>query len=166
MERAAVTVRPARPEDARVICDIYNEGIEDGDATLETRLRTGDEQRAWLESRSERHPVVIAERDGAIVGWGSLNAFNPRPAYDHVTEFSVYVARAARGAGVGRRVLEELIDIAGGIGYHKMVLAAFLWNAAGMALYERMGFRRVGVYREQGMLGGRWVDTVVMEKLL
>jgi len=112
MERAAVTMRPARPEDAQAICDIYNEGIEDGDATLETRLRTGDEQRAWLESRSERHPVIVAERDGAIVGWGSLNAFNPRPAYDYVTEFSVYVARSARGSGVGRRVLEELIDIA------------------------------------------------------
>ena len=166
MERAAVTMRPARPEDAQAICDIYNEGIEDGDATLETRLRTGDEQRAWLESRSERHPVIVAERDGAIVGWGSLNAFNPRPAYDHVTEFSVYVARSARSSGVGSRLLEELIAIAGDIGYHKMVLAAFVWNTAGMALYERKGFRRVGVYREQGMLGGKWVDTIVMEKLL
>jgi len=166
METATLTIRPALSEDAQAICDVYNEGIEDGDATLETRLRTCEEQRAWLESRSERHPVVVAERDGAIVGWGSLNAFNPRPAYDHVTEFSVYVARTARGSGVGRYVLEELIAMAGAIGYHKMVLAAFLWNAGGMALYERMGFRRVGVYREQGMLGGKWVDTVIMEKLL
>ena len=166
MEKTEVTVRPARSEDARAICDIYNEGIEDGDATLETRLRTGDEQRAWLESRNERHPVIVAGRDGAIVGWGSLNAFNPRPAYDHVTEFSVYVARSGRGSGVGRVVLEELITTARAIGYHKMVLAAFLWNTAGMALYERVGFRRVGVYREQGMLGGKWVDTVIMEKLL
>lgn len=166
METVAVTIRPARSEDAQAICDIYNEGIEDGDATLETRLRTGDEQRTWLAARSERHPVVVAERGGAIVGWGSLNAFNPRPAYDHVTEFSVYVARSARGSGVGRVVLEELVVIAGVIGYHKMVLAAFLWNAPGMALYERVGFRRVGVYREQGLLEGKWVDTVIMEKLL
>lgn len=166
MQTASVSVRPALSADAQAICDIYNEGIEDGDATLETRLRSVEEQRAWLESRSERHPVVVAERDGAIVGWGSLNAFNPRPAYDHVTEFSVYVSRSARGTGVGRRVLEELIAAATGIGYHKMVLAAFDWNAPGMALYERMGFRRVGVYREQGWLNGRWVDTVIMEKLL
>ena len=117
-------------------------------------------------SASSGAPVIVAERDGEILGWGSLNSFNPRAAYDHVTEFSVYVARSARGAGVGRRVLEALITTAREIGYHKMVLAAFEWNTPGMVLYERMGFRRVGVYREQGMLDGRWVDTVVMEKLL
>jgi len=166
MGATSVAIRPARSVDAQAICDIYNEGIEDRVATLETRLRTGDEQRAWLESRDERHPVVVAEREGTVVGWGSLNAFNARPAYDYVSEFSVYVARSARGAGVGRSLIESLIAAARDIGYHKMVLAAFDWNAAGIALYERMGFRRVGVYREQGWLDGRWVDTVIMEKLL
>jgi len=161
-----IAIRAARSEDARAICDIYNEGIEDGDATLETRLRGVDEQRAWLGSRDQRHPVVVAERRGAVVGWGSLNVFNPRPAYDHVTEFSVYVARACRGTGVGSGLLRKLIVLAGDMGYHKMVLAAFDWNTAGIALYERMGFRRVGVYREQGLLDGRWVDTVIMEKIL
>ncbi len=166
MSTAPVAIRPARSDDAQAICDIYNEGIEDGDATLETRLRTSDEQRAWLESRSERHPVVVAERAGSVVGWGSLNLFNRRPAYDHVTEFSVYVARSSRGTGVGRSLLENLVESARVIGYHKMVLAAFDWNTAGVALYKRMGFRQVGIYREQGLLNGRWVDTVIMEKLL
>ena len=110
--------------------------------------------------------MVVAERAGSVVGWGSLNLFNPRPAYDHVAEFSVYVARLSRGTGVGRSLLENLIASARVIGYHKMVLAAFDWNTAGVALYERMGFRQVGIYREQGLLNGRWVDTVIMEKLL
>jgi phosphinothricin acetyltransferase len=102
-----------------------------------------------------------------ILWWlGSLNRFNPRPAYDHVTEFSVYVARSSRGTGVGRSLLENLVESARVIGYHKMVLAAFDWNTAGVALYKRMGFRQVGIYREQGLLNGRWVDTVIMEKLL
>ena len=166
MGAVSVAIRPARSGDARAICEIYNEGIEDRIATLETRLRTSDDQRAWLESRDERHPVMVAERDAAVVGWGSLNEFNPRPVYDTVSEFSVYVARSARGAGVGRKLLEKLIVVARDIGYHKMVLAAFEWNTAGIALYERVGFRRVGVYREQGLLDGRWVDTVIMEKLL
>jgi len=166
MGAASVAVRVARSDDAQAICDIYNEGIEDGVATLETRLRSSDEQRAWLESRDDRHPVVIAERDARVVGWGSLNVFNPRPAYDHVADFSVYVARSARATGVGRSLLDYLIALARDIGYHKMILAAFDWNTAGMALYERSGFRRVGIYREQGLLNGRWVDTVVMEKLL
>jgi phosphinothricin acetyltransferase len=129
-------------------------------------LRSAEEQRAWLEARDDRHPVLVAERAGTVLGWGSLNVFNPRAAYDHVADFSIYVARAARGAGVGRGLLEGLIDTARIIGYHKMVLAAFEWNTAGIRLYERAGFRRVGVYREQGRLDGRWVDTVIMERIL
>lgn len=166
MHATSIVVRPARSDDASVICDIYNQGIEDRIATLETRLRTSEEQRAWLASRDPRHPVMVAERDGRIVGWGSLNVFNPRAAYDHVADFSIYVARTARGTGVGRGLLDALIAAARDIGFHKMVLAAFEWNTTGIKLYERAGFRRVGVYREQGRLDGRWVDTVIMEKLL
>lgn len=166
MGAESVAVRPARSDDARAICEIYNEGIEDRVATLETRLRTADEQRDWLDARDARHPVLVAERDARVIGWGSLNVFNPRAAYDHVADFSIYVARSARGAGIGARLLESLIALARDIGYHKMVLAAFEWNTPGIAMYERAGFRRVGVYREQGLLDGRWVDTVIMEKLL
>ena len=159
-------IRPARLDDASAICDIYNQGIEDRLATLETRLRSAEEQRGWLEARDDRHPVLVAERAAAVLGWGSLNVFNSRAAYDHVADFSIYVARAARGAGVGRRLLDGLIETARVIGYHKMVLAAFEWNTAGMRLYEGAGFRRVGVYHEQGRLDDRWVNTVVMEKIL
>jgi len=102
----------------------------------------------------------------ATTGWASLNRFNPRPVYDHVADLSVYVDRAWRGHGVGRALLGALIERARAIGYHKMVLAAFPDNAAGMALYSSVGFTRVGVYREQGWLDGRWVDVVVMEQLL
>lgn len=166
MRDDVVSIRPARFDDAAAICEIYNQGIEDRLATLETRPRSAEERREWLASRDVRHPVLVAERGGTVLGWGSLNVFNPREAYDHVADFSIYVARAARGTGVGRRLLDELIETARRIGYHKMVLAAFDWNAAGMRLYERAGFSRVGVYREQGHLDGRWVDTVVMEKIL
>ena len=129
MGTESITIRSARLDDAAVICAIYNQGIEDGDATLETRLRSAEEQREWLASRDERQPVLVADREGSIVGWGSLNAFNPRAAYDHVSDFSVYVARASRGAGIGRELIEKLVETARDIGYHKMVLAAFEWNA-------------------------------------
>src|SRR5205823_13305184 len=84
------------------------QGIEDRLATLETELRTPEERREWLAARSERHPVIVAEHDGRIAGWGSLNVFNARPAYGHVADFSVYVERAWRGKGVGRVLLERL----------------------------------------------------------
>jgi phosphinothricin acetyltransferase len=159
-------IRDARPDDAAAIARIYNQGIEDRLATLETQLRTPDERAAWLAARGPRHPVLVAVDDGAVVGWGSLNAFNPRPAYDHVADFSVYVAREARGRGIGDALLTALEAHAQDLAYHKLVLAAFPHNAAGMRLYERHGFATVGVYREHGMLDGRWVDVVIMEKIL
>jgi phosphinothricin acetyltransferase len=161
-----VTIRAAGPADADAIAVIYNEGIEDRVATLETETRSVDERRRWLAARGPRHPVVVGEMDGQVVGWGSLNSFNPRPAYDPVADFSVYVGRAWRGRGVGHRLLEALIARARELGYHKLVLAAFPFNAAGITLYRRLGFVEVGVYREQGQLDGKWVDVVVMERLL
>ena len=162
----SLTVRPADDGDVPAITRIYNDGIADRVATLETEQRTEDERRAWLAARGPRHPVLVAERGDEVVGWGSLNAFSPRPAYRFVADFSVYVDRAARGSGVGGVLLAALIAEARRLGYHKLVLAAFPFNEAGMRLYRRFGFREVGVYREQGVLDGRWVDTIVMELLL
>lgn len=177
-------VRPATEADAAAICLIYNQGIEDRLATLETELRTPDERRQWLRARSPRHPVIVAERaepatasnrpptpvpDQAAptpMGWGSLNVFNAREAYRHVADISVYVERQWRGKGVGRVVLARLVELGREHGFHKLVLSAFPFNQAGVALYERLGFRTVGIYKEQGLLDGTWVDTIIMERLL
>lgn len=162
-----VRVRAAAERDVPAITRIYNAGIEDRLATLETEPRDEAERAAWLAARSERHPVLVAvdERDEALA-WGSLNSFNPRPAYRHVADFSIYVDRGVRGRGVGSALLAALIDAARGLGYHKLVLAGFPFNEAGVALYRKFGFREVGVYREQGVLDGRWVDVILMERLL
>jgi phosphinothricin acetyltransferase len=191
-------VRPATPPDAAAIAHIYNQGIEDRLATLETELRTPEERRQWLSARTPRHPVIVAETTEpgtaepktisnrpptslaglagpattvpattvAIAGWGSLNPFSARAAYGYVADFSVYVERGWRGKGVGRVLLARLIELGREHGYHKLVLSAFPFNKPGMALYEKLGFRTVGIYHEQGMLDGQWVDTIIMEKLL
>jgi phosphinothricin acetyltransferase len=161
-----LTLRDATGDDAAAICSIYNQGIQDRLATLETEERTPEERRAWLGARGPRHPVLVAVADAAVLGWASLNAFNARRAYDHVADLSIYVERGWRGRGVGRRLLEALVARARALGYHKLVLSAFPLNEAGMQAYRRAGFREVGIYREQGLLDGKWVDTVVMEKIL
>jgi len=162
-----VLIRDATLEDAGAIARIYNQGIEDRDATLETELRSPEERAEWLRAHGPRHPVLLAVDDaGSVLGWGSLNSFNPRRAYDHVADFSLYVAREHRGRGIGGALLGALETRARSLGYHKLVLAAFPTNLPGKRLYERHGFALVGVYHEQGMLGGRWVDVMVMEKIL
>ena len=195
----AYRLRLAVAADAEAICRIYNQGIEDRVATLETELRTPDDRRQWLASRSPRHPVIVAETaefivagtvgpaltegglrqtrpgsasadspssQGGPIGWASLNVFNAREAYRFVADISVYVERGWRGKGVGRVLLEKLTGLGRAHGYHKLVLSAFPGNAASMALYTKLGFRTVGIYHEQGQLDGKWVDTIVMEKLL
>ena len=184
-------LRLATASDAEAICRIYNQGIEDRVATLETELRTPDERRQWLASRSSRHPVIVAEPEGlsadaepgraslrppsvqagltvpaTTIAWASLNVFNARESYRFVADISVYVERSWRGKGVGRALLEKLTELGRQHGFHKLVLSAFPDNAGGMALYAKSGFRTVGIYHEQGQLDGKWVDTIVMEKLL
>lgn len=162
-----VTIRTASPADAPAIAAIYNQGIEDGVATLETVLRDAEERDAWMAAKSSRHPVLVAtDSDGTVVGWASLNQFNPRPVYDHVVDISVYVERGQRGKGIGDKLIKALDVRARELGFHKMVLAAFPTNTPGMRLYQRNGFSTVGIYHEQGRLDDRWVDTILMEKLL
>jgi phosphinothricin acetyltransferase len=165
-EAGALTTRDAAAGDAAAIAEIYNQGIADRQATLETEPRSAEERQTWLAERDTRHPVLIALDAGHVVGWASLNRFNPRAAYDHVADLSVYVDRDQRGHGIGHVLLSALEERARQIGYHKLVLAAFPTNTAGRKLYERRGFREVGTYREQGLLDGRWVDVLLMEKLL
>ncbi|HEY7292850.1 MAG TPA: arsinothricin resistance N-acetyltransferase ArsN1 family A [Vicinamibacterales bacterium] len=166
-----VALRRARDADARAIAAIHNQGIIDRMATLDTTLRTDDGTREWLAKRGPRHPVIVAVEtargvaDQQVVGWASLNPYNPRPAYDHAADFSVYVERSARHQGVGRQLLHHLVATARELGFHKMVLAALARNEAGIALYERCGFVRVGVYREMGQLDGEWVDVLLMEQI-
>src|SRR5205809_252260 len=115
------SVRLATPSDAEAICRIYNQGIEDRLATLETELRTPDERRAWMAGKSSRHPVIVAENErGEVVGWGSLNAFNARDAYRHVADISVYAERGYRGKGVGSALLSRLIELGRQHGFHKL----------------------------------------------
>jgi L-amino acid N-acyltransferase YncA len=161
-----VTIRAATAADVEAICAIHNQGIADRIATLDMPLRTPADTRAWLTERGPRHPVIVAELDVTVVGWGSLNRFNSRAVYDLVADFSVYVERRWRGKGIGGQLLDRLVDLARVHAYHKMVLAALALNSAGIALYTRAGFTRVGIYHEQGQLDGKWVDVVIMEKIL
>lgn len=161
------TTRGAIPEDIPSITTIYNEGIEDKIATLETRLRTKDEMRSWLIDRSDKHKVVVGEdKKGVILGWASLNQFNSRCCYSGVADISIYVKREMRGKGVGKGLLNFLTEVGKEQGFHKLVLSMIDSNISGKKLYLSSGFREVGTYINQGIIDGKWVNITIMEKLL
>ena len=160
-----VTIRPAGPSDAPTIADIYNEGILDRSATFETQPRTADDMLGRL-AESERFPMLVAVEDGVVRGWAALSIYRSRPCYAGIAEFSIYLDRAARGRGVGRQLLDALIDAARHRGYWKLVSRVFPFNTASRALCKSCGFREVGIYEKHGCLDGVWLDVVVVERLI
>jgi phosphinothricin acetyltransferase len=158
--------RLATPRDAGAIATIYNEGIADRIATFETKPRTPEHLATQLTDKGDRFPTVVVERDGQVVAWASAGPYRSRPAYAGVAEHSVYVARAARGAGAGRAALEALCQAYAERGFWKMVSRIFPENTASLVLHERCGFRVVGVYHRHGKLDGQWRDCVIVERLL
>jgi L-amino acid N-acyltransferase YncA len=159
-------IRLATLADAPAIADIYNQGIEDRIATFETEPRSPEQIVALLREKGDRFPTVVVERDGQVIAWAGASAYSSRPAYRGVAEHSVYVARSARGSGVGRAALEELVRVYEERGFWKLESRIFPENLGSLALHEKVGFRIVGVYRRHGQLDGAWRDCVIVEKLL
>jgi phosphinothricin acetyltransferase len=162
----AVAVRSAADADLASIRAIYNEGIADRVATLDEEPKSDEDIAAWWSAHDGRYAVVVAERDGAVVGWCSLNRYSQRCAYDGVADLSVYVARAERGTGVGSALLGSIERAARENGFDKIVLLTFTFNANGQALYRKAGYREVGTFRNHGRLDGRFVDVMAMEKIV
>lgn len=167
MQKPVIVTRPANLDDIEAIRRIYNQGIEDRIATLDGEPKTKDELAAWWEEHGGRHAVLIATIETAeVVGWASLNRYSHRCAHSRIADLSVYVDRNFRGRGIGARLLHDLERLAVKHGFHKIVLFALERNAHGKALYEKMGFRVVGVFKEHGILDGKLIDVVAMEKLV
>src|SRR5206468_3466741 len=109
---------------------------------------------------------LVAESDGAVVGWASWSPYSDRPVYAGIGEYTVYIARAARGAGAGTALLAALVEEAERRGLHKLTSKIFPENEASLATARRLGFREVGVHRRHARLDREWRDVVVVERLL
>jgi phosphinothricin acetyltransferase len=161
--RSQMRSRPATTADADAIAAIYNEGIAGGMATFETHTRSAEEVRAWFDGV---HPIVVVEDGDALVAFAGTSSYRPRDCYGGIAEFSVYVAREARGRGAGRMAVEALIDAAAAAGLWKLVSRVFVENHASRGLLRSAGFREVGVYEKHGKLDGVWRDVVIVERLI
>jgi L-amino acid N-acyltransferase YncA len=159
-------VRRASGADLDAIRAIYNEGIEDRVATLDSEPRSPDEIARWWAQHDERYAVMVATDSHAIVGWASLNRFSHRCAHSSIADLSVYVSRDRRGKGVGYALLQSLCDEAQRSGFHKIVLHALNDNEHGKRLYRKAGFQEVGIFKEHGLLERKFVDVIAMERLL
>ncbi|WP_379131450.1 arsinothricin resistance N-acetyltransferase ArsN1 family A [Paenibacillus sp. sgz500958] len=162
----SLTIRDAALNDLDCILRIYNQGIEDRIATLETETKDQEYMEKWFGEHQGRHSVLVAETNGEITGWAALNPYSHRCAYKGVADLSVYIDRGFRGQGIGSSLLEALEAKAKTNEFYKIVLFTFPFNALGQGLYRKLGYREVGILAKQGVMDNQPVDVMIMEKLL
>lgn len=145
---------------------IYQQGIDDGEATFETHTPDW----ASFDAGKVAQPRLVAiDDDGRVLGWAAASAVSSRAAYRGVIEHSVYVHRAARGRGIGRLLLDAFVTDADAAGFWMIQSSIFPENAASLRLHEAAGFRVVGTREriarsQRGPHAGRWRDTILIER--
>ena len=162
----SLKIRPARPDDAKEIARIFNQGVQDRAATFENAYVTPEERYLWLVARPDRYPVLVAEVKHTMMGWASLTPYSPRRCFDGVAELSLYIDRNLRGHGVGQELMKAMQNVAREKGYYKLIGRVMADNEPARKLCQLMGWREVGVYEKHGKLGNEWHDLVLLEHLI
>ncbi len=162
MGRDRVVLAPLTAEDWPAAARIYEAGIDAGNATFEP---AAPEWEWWSRMRSDYPAVVARTPDGEVMGWAALTPVSPRPVYRGVGAVSIYVAPESTRRGLGRALLEALIEASERAGFWTLEAGIFPENAASVALHERCGFRFVGIRERVGQMpDGRWRDVLLYER--
>lgn len=163
----SVAIRPARVDDVPAILAIYNEAVANTTAswdhdpvTLKRRLER------FEASRANGWAITVADEDGRVLGYGSWGPFRSQTGFAQTMEHSVYVDAAARGRGVGRLLVQAIIETARAAGVHALVGCLDATNDVSLRLHESLGFVEVGRLPQVGAKFGRWLDLAFLELLL
>ena len=161
----AITIRPMRADDWPAVERIYQQGIDTGNATFESKPPT------WAEFDHEKveNPRLVAERDGRVVGWAAATRVSSRCVYEGVIEHSIYVGEDERGHGTGRALLDAFVTTAESEGIWTVQSGTFPENESSLALHAAAGFRTVGMRERVGKMGygpyaGQWRDVIIIER--
>jgi L-amino acid N-acyltransferase len=159
-------VRSAGLDDLPRILEIYNHEVLVSTATYDTVPRTPAEHRKWFGIHGPQHPVLVAEAGGLVAGWASLSPWSDRAAYSRAVEVSVYVAEEFRRKGIGRLLLQALVDAGRANRYRALLARISADNESSIRLHAGLGFIVVGTLKEVGMKFGRALDVCIMELLV
>lgn len=163
-----ITIRAATAADLDSVCEIYAYYVEHTTATYEeVAPDTNEITKRWQNTIKGNHPYLVAELNGEIVGYGYAGTFRARSGYRHTVEDSVYLSAKATGMGIGRKLLDGLIEQCTANGFRQMIaVIGEPSNHASIKLHTNAGFEQVGILPAVGLKFGRWVDTVLMMRPL
>jgi phosphinothricin acetyltransferase len=153
--------------DAEAIRAIYNVEVMESTVTFDLVPRSLADQQAWIDDHTGGHPAIVAVDDGGtVLGFASLSPYRSRPAYATTVEDSVYVRRDRRGHGIGALLLGDLVALARDHGFHSMIARIVGGHDASIALHKTCGFVEIGREAEVGRKFGKWLDVVLMQRML
>lgn len=159
-------VRAAKPADAAAIADIWNCYIRDSAITFTTTEKTVEGLQADIAARAPQGLFLVTCEAGAVLGFATAFAFRGGPGYRHTLEHTVQLAPEACGRGAGRAMMTRLEEAARAAGAHVLVAGVSGENAQAIAFHHAVGFARVGEMPEVGRKFGRWMDLVLLQKIL
>jgi len=163
----ASTIRPARDADLEAILAIYNTVIANSTAVYTETPATLTDRRDWLRGRADQgYPVLVADGGEEVLGYASFGDFRPWPGYRHTVEHSVHIRDGQRGRGLGSALVSALFPIAAELGKHVMVAGIDAKNETSLRMHARLGFVEAGRFREVGRKFDRWLDLVVLQRML
>jgi phosphinothricin acetyltransferase len=162
-----ITVRNAKDEDLPAILEIYNDVILNTTAVYDYIPHSLERRREWFnDKKTEGYPVFVAQEDEVLLGFSSIGPFRKWEAYKFSVENSVYVSNEHRGKGVGKLLLQPLIDAARSLQLHTIVAGIDATNEASIALHKKFGFEEVAHFKEVGYKFGRWLDLKFLQLIL
>lgn len=159
-------LRPATAADLPAINAIYNHYVLTSTCTYQIVPEPEEGRAAWFHGRGAAHPVIVAERDGEVIAWGSLSTFHKREAFARTVENSIYVRHDCQRLGLGLTLLQELIRLGRAAGHHTIIAAISGEQAGSIALHARAGFHETGRLNQAGWKFGQWLDVVYMQLML
>ena len=159
----AFTIRLAAENDLEAIRAIYNYYVQHSTCTYQIEPEPADNRLAWFRNRAARHPVIVAEASGEVIGWAALSPWNTRCGYANSAEASVYIHHDHHRRGLGRALLLDLIGRAKTAGLRTIIGGASSDQTASLALQAALGFEVVGTFREVGYKFDRWLDVTYMQ---
>lgn len=167
MTASVLLLRDATPADLPAISEIYNYYVLNSTCTYQIEPETLADRQAWFAAHlPQKYPVVVAEVDGQLAGWGSLSLFHSRAGYAPTAEPSVYIDHRFHRRGLGRAILLHLIERARAAGFHSLIGGTSADQTASLALQKGLGFVRVGHLQEVGLKFGRRLDVVYTQLML
>ena len=162
-----IIIRPATADDLPSILEIVNHAILNTTAIYDYDARTLAEQKAWFEEKqTSQFPVVVAANDDEVLGFGTFGAFRIKVGYRFTVEHSVYVTEKAIGKGIGKLILQKLIDLAKEQNYHSMIGVIDASNSGSIEFHKKFGFVEAGILKQAGYKFDKWLDVSLMQLLL